>query len=113
MPNKTSKHQHEPDDLISDISTLATTRLIPFPPRDASSPQQIARYKAEIQHLDELAAVFEQAITALVFRLHITTDQVLYEALVHNRADLQRYQDELVSLRAEYENAIKRIQTQK
>jgi hypothetical protein len=38
-------------------------------------------------------------ITALVFRLHVTTDhRGLHEVLEHNRADLQRYKDELASL---------------
>ncbi len=110
MPNKTSKYQHEPDDLEPDITQLATSRLVLRRPREASSTQQIAHYEAEIQRLHELAEVIEQAVTALVFRLHSVTDPRLYEPLEHNRADLQRYKDELTALQAEFEHAIERLQ---
>jgi hypothetical protein len=121
MPKQTREHQPRPGDWVpdsnqesnQDISQLATTYLVPPPPRGATRSEQIRQHEAEIGHLLELVAIVEQAITALVFRLHIATDQQLQEALEHNRRDLQRYQDELVSLRTEHEQALGRLQAQK
>jgi hypothetical protein len=72
--------------------------------------QQIVQHQAELQRLSELVEAVEQAITALIIRLHMATDQRLYEALEHNRADLQGYQGELEVLRMEHERAIERLQ---
>jgi hypothetical protein len=111
MSKKYSEYQRLLDSLSSsDISQLATTRLQPSEPRAATYAQQVAEHKAEAQRLLELADVLENAITALVFRLHITTDKGLIEALEHSRADLQRYKDELDSLREEHQRAALRIQ---
>ena len=72
----------------SDINQLATARLLPRRPRAERHAQQIAWHEAEIQHLRELAHVMENAITARVFRLHITQDRTLHEALEQNRSAL-------------------------
>jgi len=97
---------------VPDISQLATTPLKPVVSRTETRDEQIAGHEAEIRRLLELADVVEQAITALVFRLHLGTDQEILEALEHNRADLQRYKDELDSLQTEHQRAIERIQSQ-
>ncbi len=113
MPKKVREHGNNGlEGSFLDISQLATTYLGPRWPRAKTPAQQIAQHEAEIQHLVELADAFEQAITALVIRLHMTTDQRLREALEHNRADLQQYQDELAALQTEHEYAIERIQAQ-
>jgi len=112
MPKQIREHQHRPGGWVPDISQLATTYLVPPQPLAATSSEQIAQHEAEIGRLLDLVAVVEQAITALVFRLHLATDQALSAALEHNRRDLQRYQDELVSLRTEHEQAIERLHSQ-
>jgi hypothetical protein len=113
MPKKTSEYQHMLDDALPDISQLATARLTPRRPRVQTDWQQIAQHEAEIRRLSELADALEQAVTALLIRLHMTTDQRLQEALEHNRADLQRFKDELESLQMEHERAIERLQSQR
>jgi hypothetical protein len=95
-------------DLI-DISQLVTSRLKPLQPRVETNDQQIARHKAEIRRLAELAEALEQAVTALVIRLHMVSDSGVREALLHNRADLQRFKDEMESVRFEHLRAIERL----
>ena len=113
MSKKPPEYQRLLDSVASsDVSQLVTTRLRPPVPRAATHAQQVAQHKAEAQRLLELADVLENAITALVFRLHITTDKGLIEALEHSRADLQRYKDELDSLREEHQQAALRLQQQ-
>ncbi len=112
LPPKDREHHNGPDGTVLDISQLATTYLGPRKPTAKTRAQQIAHHEAEIRHVLELVSIVELALTTLVFRLSITTDQGLLKALRHNRRDLQRYQDELVALQKEHENAIERIQSQ-
>ena len=74
---------------------------------------EIAQHQAEIGHLVELAAVLEQAVTALVIRIHMTADLGQREALAYSHADLQRFKDELESLQMERQRTIERLQPQK
>lgn len=112
MPDKTYEYQRGPLGTSPDISQLVTTRLRPLEPDAKTETQQVARYKAEIQRLAELADTVEQAVTALVIRLHMASDPAKREALEHNRADLQRFKDELESLQMEHQRAIERLQAQ-
>ena len=100
-----------PGDTLPDISQLATTRLVPRQSHVDMRAHQIAQHQAEIQRLCDLADAVEQAITALIIRVHMTRDQGRQEVLEHNRADLQRYKDELDSLQVEHQRAIERIQS--
>ncbi|MGO8946745.1 MAG: hypothetical protein ACLQUY_03580 [Ktedonobacterales bacterium] len=113
MSKQSHEYHHEPNDSVPDISQLATARLKPHRPGDETRAQQIAQHEVEIQRLRELSAVLEQAITALVFRLYIMPDHRLHEALEHNRADLQRFKDELASLQTEHQHTIERLQKQR
>jgi hypothetical protein len=92
-----------------DISQLVTSRLRPLQLRVETNDQQIAHHKAEIRRLAELAEVLEQAVTALVIRQTMVSDNGVREALLHNRADLQRFKDEMDSVRFEHLRAIERI----
>jgi hypothetical protein len=112
MPNNSHGCQHESNDSFPDISQLGTTYLRPLPPMEETPAQQVAQHEAEIQRLLEIADAVEQAITALVFRLHMATDHRLQEPLEHSRADLQRFKDELVSLQTEHQYAIERLKSQ-
>jgi hypothetical protein len=112
MPDKTYEYQREPLGSSPDISQLVTTRLRPLELSAKTESQQVARYMAEIRRLTELADAVEQAVTALVIRLHMASDPAKREALEHNRADLQRFKDELDSLQMEHQRAIERLQTQ-
>jgi hypothetical protein len=113
MSSKTRKDHHEPFGSLPDISQLVTARLKHRQPQAETPAHRIAHHEAEIRRLVELMAVLEQAITALVIRLHMTADHGLREALAHNRADLQRFKDELASLQMEHQYAIERLQPQK
>ena len=93
----------------ADISQLVTGRLKPLQPQLESDDHLIAHYEAEIRRLAELADAVEQAVTALVVRLHMVSDDRVREALQHNRADLQRFKDELDSVRDEHRNSIIRV----
>ena len=112
LPKKDREHHNRPDGTILDIGQLATTYLGPRKPTAKTRAQQIAHHEAEIRHVLELVSIVEQALTTLVFRLNITTDQGLLKALKHNRTDLQRYQDELVALQTEHGYIIERLQAQ-
>ena len=101
--------QQGPDDQLPDISQLVTTLLKPRPSSVEMHTQQVAQHQAEIRRLAELADVVEQAVTALVVRLHMVSDPLTYEALQHSRADMQRFKDELVSMRVEHQRAIERL----
>lgn len=110
MPDKTYEYQHGSLGSSPDISELVTTRLRPLEPSAKTEAQQVARHKAEIRRLAELADAVEQAVTALVIRLHMASDPKKRKALEHNRADLQRFKDELESLQIEHQRAIERLQ---
>jgi hypothetical protein len=112
MPDKTYEYRHESLGSSPDISELVTTRLRPLEPRARTKAQQAARHMEEIRRLADLADAVEQAITALVIRLHMALDLTKREALDHNRADLQRFKDELESLQIEHQRAIERLQAQ-
>jgi hypothetical protein len=108
MSTNKQAYQNGPESSSPDISQLATTRLRPFQPRAKTS----AEHKAEIRYLSALADTFEQAITALIIRMHMESDTEKREALEHSRSDLQRYKDELVSRQGEHRRAIERLQAQ-
>jgi hypothetical protein len=110
LPKTTNEGQRGLDDQLPDISQLATARLPPRPTPAETHVQQIAEHQAEIRRLAELAEVIEQAVTALVIRLHMVSDPVIYEALEYSRADMQRFKDELVSAQVEHQRAIERLQ---
>jgi hypothetical protein len=128
MPRSIYTNRQEPDDQLPtitqlgtthlpprhqgpDISQLATTRLPPHQPPMTLPPwYQIAQHVAEMRRLTEIAGAIEQAITALIVRLHMVTDIRVYEALEHNRADLQRYKDELESVVMEHVRAVERLE---
>ena len=112
MPKKTGGYKNRPDDVLPDISQLVTARLKPRPTQAETHVQQIAQHEAEIQRLVELAAVLEQAVTALVIRRHMASDPVKREALELSRADLERFKDELESLQTKHQNTIERIWSQ-
>jgi hypothetical protein len=115
MPNRlipltTSYDSHRgPDDQLPDISQLATARLQPRQLPVETQAQQIAQHQAEIRRLADLAEVIEQAVTALVVRLHMVSNPATYEALQYSRADMQRFKDELVSSQVEHQRAIERL----
>jgi hypothetical protein len=111
-PGTTYEGQRGLDDQLPDISQLATARLPPRPSAAGTHAQQIAEHQAEIRRLAELAEVIEQAVTALVIRLHMVSDAAIYEALQHSRADMQRFKDELVSSQVEHQRAIERLRRQ-
>ena len=106
-------YQHAPGGPLPDISELGTARLHPHQQATETSARQIAQHVAEFRRLADLAVVLEQAVTALVIRIHTTTDARQREALAHSRDDLQRFKDELESLQAEHQRAIERLQPQK
>jgi hypothetical protein len=112
MSNKANEYQSGPDDSPPDISKLVTTLLTPREPQAKTDVEQVAQYKAEIRRLAELADAVEQAVTALVIRLHMASDPAKREALEHSRADLQRFKDELESVQTEHQRTIERIQSQ-
>jgi hypothetical protein len=66
-----------------------------------TSAGQIAQHVAEIRRLADLAAVLEQAVTALVIRIHMTADARQREALAHSRMSsaIARHPVVCVSLR--------------
>jgi hypothetical protein len=104
-------HERQPDDSSPDISQLATSLLGPRRPPVETQAQEVVQHEAEIRRLSELAEVVEQAVTALVIRLHMASEQEQRERLEHSRADLQRFKDELESLQTEHERAIERLQS--
>jgi hypothetical protein len=114
LTSRSGEHQDTPPDSTSDdISQLVTTRLRlhqrPVEPND----QQIAQHEAEIKRLEDLVATLEQAITALLLRLRLTTEPKNYEALKHTCGDLQCFKLEIGALQAEHQRAIDRLQAQK
>ena len=76
MPNKFREHVPGPSSPTPDISQLVTARLKPFGPRVKTVAQQLAQHRAEIHRLSELADAIEQAVTALIIRLHMASDPV-------------------------------------
>ena len=106
MSNNKREYQNGPEGSSPDISQLATTRLRPLQPQTQTS----AQHKAEIRYLSTLADTIEEAITALIIRLHVTSDPEKREALERSWADLQRFKDELVSRRMEHQRALERLQ---
>jgi hypothetical protein len=111
LPHLIYVGQRGPDDQLPDISQLVTTLLTPRPSPVETHAQELAQHQTEIRRLGELADVIEQAVTALVVRLHMVSDPVTYEALQHSRADMQRFKDELVSLQVEHQRATLRLQS--
>ena len=109
MPKKSGEYQNWPDDQLPDISQLVTARLRPRQARAELDAQQITQHQAEIRRLIELAEVVEQAVTALVVRLHMASDPATYQALQHSRLDMQRFKDEIVSYQVEHQRAIERL----
>ncbi len=95
-----------------DISQLVTARLKPFGPHVKTVAQQLAQHRAEIRRLSELADAVEQAVTALIIRLHMASDPVKRNALEHSRADLQRFKDELESVQRDHQRELERLQVQ-
>jgi hypothetical protein len=112
-PNMPPGGQHDPDDQLPDISQLVTTRLKPRQPEDEMYARQIAHHEAEAKRLVDLAAMLEQAVSALMTRLRLTSDPLLYAALQHNSADLQHFKLEVELLQAKHQNAIERLHAQK
>jgi hypothetical protein len=112
LPSTTYVGQPGPDDQLPDISQLVTARLQPRQSPSGTYAQQIAQHQAEVHRLAELADVVEQAVTALVIRLHMASDLAKREALEHNRADLQRFKDELLSMQVEHQQTIERLRWQ-
>jgi hypothetical protein len=112
MSNKGDAYQRGPLGSSPDISELGTTLLAPLGPRAKTNADQVAQYEAEIRRLAELADAVDQAVTALVIRLHMASDPAKREALEHSRADLQRFKDELESVQTEHQRTIERIQSQ-
>jgi hypothetical protein len=109
LPHINQERQRVPDDQLPDISQLVTTLLKPCPSPVETHAQELAQHQAEIRRLAELADVVEQAVTALVVRLHMVPDPVTHEALQHSRADMQRFKDELVSMQVEHQRAIEHL----
>jgi hypothetical protein len=112
LPSATYVGQPEPDDQVPDISQLVTARLPPRHSPSGTYAQQIGQHQAEIRRLAELADAVEQAVTALVIRLHMASDPKKREALEHNRADLQRFKDELLSMQVEHQRTIEHLRWQ-
>ena len=77
---------------------MVTARLHPRQAPAQTRARQIAEHEAEILRVSDLAGAVEKAIAALVIRIHVTKDPQQREALLHNRADLERYRDELAPL---------------
>ena len=73
MSRKICEHQHAPDNPLPDISQLVTTRLKPRQTPAETHAREIAQHETEIQRLVELAVVLEQAVTALVIRVQMTS----------------------------------------
>ena len=113
QPNMPPGGQHDPDDQLPDISQLATARLKPRQPQDEMYARQMAHHEAEAQRLVDLAAMLEQAVSALMTRLRLTTDPRRYAALQHNSADLQHFKLEVELLQVTHERAIERLHAQK
>ena len=113
MPKEIGEDRNESGDLLPDISELATARLAPRQTQDAMYARQIAQHAAEVQRLVDLAAMLEQAVSALMSRLRLTTDPRLYAALQHNSADLQHFKLEVELLQAKHQRAIERLHAQK
>jgi hypothetical protein len=113
MSRNVFDYQHTLEGPFPDISQLVTARLRPHQTRRETHAQQITQHEAEIRRLADLAAVIEQAVTALVIRLHMASDPAKREALEHSRADLQRFKDELESVQTEHQSAIERLQAPK
>jgi hypothetical protein len=109
-PRTPAFFQSGPDDQMPDISQIVTTRLRPPKPRVRTDAQRVAHLRAEIRRLSELGDALEQAITALIIRQHIVSDSTKREALEYNRADLQRFKDELESLQMEHQRAIEHLE---
>ena len=109
MSSKTNEYQHEPDNQLPDISQLGTTRLPPRQLPDETHAKQVAEHQSEIQRLAELAEAVEQAVSALMSRLRLTTDPQLYAALQHNSADLQHFKLEVELLQAKHQQAIEQL----
>jgi len=103
-------YQHTPSGPLPDISEFGTTRLPPREHTAQTSDHRIAQHEAQIVRLSETAAAVEQAVAALVIRGHTATDRTLQEALEHNRADLERFLEELASLQVEHRRAIDHLQ---
>ena len=112
-PNMPPGGQHSPDDQLPDISQLATARLKPRQPQDEMYARQMAHHEAEAKRLVDLAATLEQAVSALMTRLRLTTDPQRYAALQHNSADLQHFKFEVEVLQAKHQQAIERLKAQK
>ena len=110
MPNRFG--EYVPDGPVPDISQLVTARLRPFGSHMKTAPQQLAQHRAEILRLSELADAVEQAVTALIIRLHMASDPVKRSALEHSRADLQRFKDELEVVLREHQRELERLQVQ-
>jgi hypothetical protein len=51
-------------------------------------------------------------VTALIIRLHMAADPMKRSALEYNRADLQRFKDELESVLTEHWRELERLQVQ-
>ena len=109
MSSKTNEYQHEPDNQLPDISQLGTTHLPSRQLPDEIHAKQIAEHQSEIRRLAELAEVVEQAVSALMSRLRLTTDSHLYAALQHNSADLQHFKLEVELLQAKHQQAIEQL----
>jgi hypothetical protein len=98
---------------LPDVSDLHTTRLRPRPHQQQTmeaSVQQIAQHEAELQRLIHLAATLEQAISALLLSLRLTTDPRLYAALQHTSADLQQFKLEVEMQQAHHQNTLEQLQ---
>jgi hypothetical protein len=93
-----------------DISQLVTSRLRPLESHTKTTDQELAQHRAEILRLSELAEAIEQAVTALIIRLHMAADPVKRSALEHSRTDLQRFKDELESVLREHQLQVERLQ---
>jgi hypothetical protein len=109
MAKNVFDYQHTPSGPLPDISEFGTTRLPPLQHTPQTTAQWIAGHEAEIVRLVQTAEAVEQAVIALFIRVHKTADQTLREALEHNRADLQRFQDELTLLVTEHQRAIDQL----
>ena len=109
MPKEIGEEQNGCDDLLPDISQLATARLAPHRAQDEMYAQLIAQHEAEIQRLVDLAATLDQAVSALILRIRLATDPRLYAALQHNSADLQHFKFEVQLLQAKHQRAIERL----
>jgi hypothetical protein len=112
MANRFREHVPGPETSAPDISQLVTARLRPLGSHVKTAAQQLAQHRSEIRRLSELADMVEQAVTALIIRLHMSSDPVKRGALEHSRADLQRFKDELDSVLREHQRELERLQVQ-